>query len=182
MVEEFNITKAFLEGVKGKEPNDKIKRKTADDYFMDIAHMVSTRSTCRRHNVGSIIVRGKQIVSTGYNGAARGMKDCLELGCLRDQLGIPSGTRHEICRAVHAEQNAIIQAALHGISIENTTMYSTINPCIVCAKMMVNAGIKRLIYEGNYPDMTGIKFLEQAGIKVINYKTDRLGRHTTEKY
>jgi dCMP deaminase len=182
MAEEIDVTNAFLNGIKGKEPQEKITRKSSDDYFMDITHMVSSRSTCRRHNVGAIIVSGKQIVSTGYNGAARGMKDCLELGCLRDQMGIPSGTRHEICRAVHAEQNAIIQAALHGISTEGSTLYCTINPCLVCAKMIANAGIKRVIYEGAYPDSTGTKFLQEAGVEVINYKTDRLERYTTKKY
>ena len=127
-------------------------RPDSDEYFLKIASVVAERSTCRRHHVGAVAVKDKHMLSTGYNGAASGLKDCLELGCLRDELNIPSGTRHEICRGIHAEQNVIIQAALHGVSLEGTTVYATHSPCILCAKMLVNARIKRLVTFGKYAD------------------------------
>jgi len=142
------------------------KRPEKDEYFLKIASVVAERSTCRRHHMGAITVRDKHILSTGYNGAAAGLKDCLELGCLRDELGIKSGTRVEICRAIHAEQNAIIQAALHGVSLEGATMYCTHTPCVLCAKMMVNARIKRSVSFGKYIDDEFIKLFEEAGIEV----------------
>jgi len=142
------------------------KRPDLDEYFLKIASVVAERSTCRRHHMGAIAVRDKHILSTGYNGAAAGLKDCLELGCLRDELGIKSGTRQEICRAIHAEQNAIIQAALHGVSLEGATMYCTHTPCVLCAKMMVNARIKRSVSFGKYIDDEFIKLFEEAGIEV----------------
>ncbi len=159
------------------------KRIPLDDYFMEIAHIISKRSTCLRHKVGAIITKDKQIITTGYNGAARGMPHCLDVGCLRDEKNIPSGERHEICRAVHAEQNAIIQAARQGTSIKGGTLYCTINPCFICSKMIVNAGITRVVYEEEYSgEQKGIKFLEDAGVKVENYETDRMDRYTTEKF
>ena len=127
--------------------------------------MVAERSTCRRHHVGAVTVRNKHILSTGYNGAASGVKDCLELGCLRDELNIPSGTRHEICRGIHAEQNAIIQAALHGVSIEGATLYCTHSPCILCAKMIANARIRRVVTCGKYSDDSFIELFKEAGIE-----------------
>jgi len=142
------------------------KRPEKDEYFLKIASVVAEQSTCRRHHMGAIAVRDKHILSTGYNGAAAGLKDCLELGCLRDELGIKSGTRIEICRAIHAEQNAIIQAALHGVSLEGATMYCTHTPCILCAKMMVNARIARSVSFGKYIDDEFIKLFEEAGIEV----------------
>ena len=145
---------------------DTPKRPELDEYFLKIASVVAERSTCRRHHMGAIAVRDKHILSTGYNGAAAGLKDCLELGCLRDELGIKSGTRQEICRAIHAEQNAIIQAALHGVSLEGATMYCTHTPCVLCAKMMVNARIKRSVSFGKYDDDEFIKLFEEAGIEV----------------
>jgi len=131
-------------------------RLTWDEYFMKMAFLAAERSTCRRHHVGAIIVKERQVVSTGYNGAARGTKDCLELGCLRDELKIPSGERQEICRAIHAEQNAIIQAARHGSNIFGGTLYCTHSPCTICAKMIVNAGIKRIVICDEYPDMLNL--------------------------
>ena len=131
-----------------------MKRPTRDEYFIKLALLVAERSTCLRHHVGAVIVRDKHILTTGYNGAPSGTKDCLELGCLREAMGIPSGTRHEICRAIHAEQNAIIQAGLHGISIEGATMYCTHSPCILCAKMLANVRIKRFITCGDYADQS----------------------------
>ena len=113
-----------------------IVRPDWDDYFLQIVDIIKERSTCIRRKVGAVIVKDRRILTTGYNGAASGVKDCLKLGCLRDKLRIPSGTRHEICRAIHAEQNAIIQAGLHGISIKGATMYCTHSPCILCAKML----------------------------------------------
>ncbi len=157
----------------------KEKRPDWDEYFMKLAALVAERSTCLRHNTGAIIVKGKRVLTTGYNGAARGMKDCLELGCLRDELNIPSGTRHEICRAIHAEQNTIIQAGLYGINIDGATMFSTHTPCMICAKMIVNAGIKEVVSYQEYADEEARKFLEKSGVKlrkiskpsnIINFK------------
>jgi len=127
-----------------------------DEYFMKMAFLVAERSTCIRHHVGAIIVKEKQVLATGYNGAARNTRDCLQLGCLRDELKIPSGERHEICRGIHAEQNAIIQAARHGVNINGGTIYCTHSPCIICAKMIVNAGIQRIVASGDYPDILGM--------------------------
>lgn len=135
-----------------------------DVYFLKIAMLVAERSTCRRHHVGAVIVRNKRILTTGYNGAPAGTKDCLELGCLRDEREIPSGTRHELCRATHAEQNAIIQAGVHGVSVENATIYCSHSPCILCAKMLVNAGIKRFVTYADYPDPSAIKLFQEVGI------------------
>ena len=145
---------------------DLLKRPELDEYFLKIASVVAERSTCRRHHMGAIAVRDKHILSTGYNGAAAGLQDCLELGCLRDELGIKSSTRVEICRAIHAEQNAIIQAALHGVSLEGATMYCTHTPCVLCAKMMINARIKRSVSFGKYIGDEFIKLFEEAGIEV----------------
>ena len=158
--------------VKGKE----LKRPNNDEYFLKIASVVAERSTCRRHHVGAVAVKNKHILATGYNGAPSGAKDCLEIGCLRDELGIPSGERHEICRGIHAEQNVIIQAGLHGVSLEGSTIYCTHTPCVLCAKMLVNAKIKRYVSFGQYNSATSYdSFLslkgfaglfEEAGIKV----------------
>ena len=142
-------------------------RPSWDEYFLKIAMLVSERSTCHRHNVGAIIVRNKKILTTGYNGAAAGVKDCLEQGCLRDAQGIESGTRHEICRAIHSEQNAIIQAGLHGVSVEGGTIYCTHSPCILCAKMIVNAGIKRFVTYSDYPDTSSLELFREAGVELI---------------
>jgi dCMP deaminase len=126
------------------------KRIEVDQYFLKIASVVAERSTCRRHHIGAVAVRDKHILTTGYNGAPAGFPDCLALGCLRDEMDIPSGERHEICRAVHAEQNVIIQAALYGVSLEGCTIYCTHTPCTVCAKMLVNVRIKRFVSYGQY--------------------------------
>ncbi|MDD5039089.1 MAG: cytidine/deoxycytidylate deaminase family protein [Dehalococcoidales bacterium] len=140
-------------------------RPDADEYFLKIASVVAERSTCRRHHVGAVAVRDKHILATGYNGAPSGLRDCLELGCLRDEMNIPSGERHEICRGIHAEQNVIIQAALHGVSFEGSTIYCTHTPCVLCAKMLVNAKIKRFVSFGRYNDNTFIELFQEAGIK-----------------
>jgi dCMP deaminase len=143
----------------------KTARPNIDEYFLKIASVVAERSTCLRHHVGAVAVKDKQILSTGYNGAAAGLKDCLELGCLRDELKIPSGTRHEICRGIHAEQNAIIQASLHGVSLEGATVYVTHTPCILCAKMLANAKIKRFVTFGKYADNAFLDLFKEAGIR-----------------
>ncbi len=137
-----------------------------DEYILKIASVVAERSTCRRHHMGAVAVKDKHILTTGYNGAPAGQKDCLELGCLRDELGIPSGERQEVCRAIHAEQNVIIQAALHGVSLEGSTIYCTHTPCVLCAKMLVNARIKRFISFGKYSDDRFIELFKEAGIEV----------------
>src|SRR6056297_570401 len=137
-----------------------------NQYFMDIAELVKTRSTCLRRQVGAVIVKDKRILTTGYNGAPSGMRHCLELGgCLREQMKVPSGERHELCRALHAEQNAIVQAANSGVSINNATIYVTDQPCVLCAKMIINAGIKRIVFEKGYPDELSMKLLNEAGIE-----------------
>ncbi len=142
-----------------------MSRPDLDEYFLKIALVVAERSTCRRHHVGAVAVRNKHILSTGYNGAAAGVKDCLELGCLRDEKNIPSGTRHEICRGIHAEQNVIIQASLHGVSIEGATIYCTHSPCILCAKMLTNARIKRFVTFARYSDDSFLELFNEAGIE-----------------
>ena len=142
-------------------------RPTLDEYFMNIAKVVATRSTCLRNYVGAVIVRDKRIVSTGYNGAPRNLAHCLDIGCIRDQENIESGTMHEVCRAVHAEQNAIIQAALHGVSTKGATIYCTHQPCVLCAKMIINANIVRVVFTQAYPDSRALEFFEEAGVEVV---------------
>ncbi len=139
-------------------------RPDSDEYFLKIASVVAERSTCRRHHVGAVAVGNKHILATGYNGAPSSLKDCLELGCLRNELSIPSGERQELCRGIHAEQNVIIQASLHGVSLEGSTIYATHTPCILCAKMLVNAKIKRYISFGKYNDDAFINLFKEAGI------------------
>ena len=144
------------------------ERPSYDEYFMEMAHVVAKRSTCLRRSVGAILVKDKHILSTGYNGAPKGHKHCSEEGCLRKKQGIPSGERHEICRGLHAEQNAVIQAAVLGTPIKDSVLYCTNTPCIVCAKMLINAGIKEIIFSGNYPDDLAKKMLYESKIKLIN--------------
>ncbi len=142
------------------------ERPTWDEYFMQIAELVSSRSTCLRRHVGAILVKDRRIIATGYNGAPARIAHCAEVGCLRQQLGIPSGERHEICRGIHAEQNGIIQAALHGVSTQGAVLYCTTQPCAQCAKMLINAGVERIVYRGGYPDSLARELLEEAGIAV----------------
>lgn len=138
-----------------------------DEYFLKMAVLVAERSTCRRHSVGAVIVRNKRVLTTGYNGSPKGVKDCFELGCLRDELNIFSGENQELCRATHAEQNAIIQAGLHGVSVEGATLYTTHSPCMVCTKMIVNAGIKKVVCFSSYPDENSLELLKAAGIEFV---------------
>ncbi|SHE29122.1 dCMP deaminase [Thermoanaerobacter uzonensis DSM 18761] len=142
-------------------------RPSWDEYFMQIVDVVKTRSTCLRRQVGAILVVDKHIISTGYNGPPTGLAHCEETGCLREQLGIPSGERPELCRGVHAEQNAIIQAALHGVSTKGATLYVSASPCVICAKMLINAGIKRIVYEEEYPDELAFKLLKEANVDLV---------------
>jgi len=140
-------------------------RPSWDEYFMKIARLVSERSTCLRRRVGAILVKDRRILATGYNGAPKGLVHCLQRGCLRET--IPSGQRHELCRGVHAEQNAIIQAAVAGVSIEGATLYCTTQPCVLCAKMLINAGIAKIYFAGSYPDGLAKELLEEAGIELV---------------
>ena len=142
-------------------------RPSWDEYFMEMAELTSKRSTCLRRKVGAVIVVDKRIVATGYNGAPKGLPHCEEQGgCLREKLGVPSGQRHELCRALHAEQNAIIQAAVMGNSIDGASIFVTHQPCVICAKMIINAGITRIVVRNGYPDKLAQEMLEQADIKV----------------
>jgi len=145
------------------------ERPSWDEYFMEMVQVVARRSTCLRRQVGALLVRDKQILSTGYNGAPTGLPHCREVGCLRDQLGIPAGERQELCRGVHAEQNAIIQAALHGVSTAGATLYCTTEPCIVCSKMLINAGVKRIVYLEPYPDQLARALRREAGIESVRW-------------
>jgi dCMP deaminase len=143
---------------------------------MEIAKVVAQRSTCLRRQVGAIIVKERRVLTTGYNGAPANLAHCLDVGCERERRGVPSGERHELCRGLHAEQNAIIQAAVHGVSIQGGTLYTTDHPCSLCAKMLINAGIRRVVYSGPYPDELAVKILAEAGISV-----ERLGGEANER-
>ena len=136
---------------------------------MNITYLVSERSTCTRRRVGAVAVKDKRILATGYNGAPAGVPHCLEVGCLREQLGIPSGQRHEICRGLHAEQNVIIQAAVHGINIAGAELYCTTHPCVLCSKMLINCGIRHIYYAEDYPDDLASTMLREAGVKLRLY-------------
>jgi len=148
-------------------PENKPGRPSWESYFMEITQLVAKRSTCTRRSVGAIIVKDKRILSTGYNGAPSGVSHCLDIGCLREQLNIASGERHELCRGIHAEQNAIIQAALHGVSIRGATLFCTNLPCSICAKMIINAGIKQIVYLSGYADQMSLDLMEEAGVSVV---------------
>ena len=145
------------------------RRPSWDEYFMDFAVLTARRSTCLRRQVGAVIVQDKHIIATGYNGAPRGIAHCGERegGCLRMQLGVPSGEKHELCRALHAEQNAIIQAATLGQSVEGATRYITHQPCVICAKMIINAGIERIVVKEGYPDELAVEILKEAGLRIV---------------
>jgi dCMP deaminase len=142
------------------------QRPSWDEYFMDIARLVARRSTCLRRQVGAVMVKEKNILATGYNGTPSGITHCAETGCLREQMNVPSGERHELCRGLHAEQNAIIQAARHGVNIAGATLYCTNSPCIICTKMLINAGIQQVIYVEGYPDTLSMDMLRESGITV----------------
>ena len=146
-------------------------RPSWEAYFMDITFLVAKRSTCLRRAVGALIVKDKRILSTGYNGAPTDIKHCIETGCIREKLNVASGENHERCRGIHAEQNAIIQAAYHGASIKNATLFCTNLPCSICAKMIINAGIKKICYNSGYADSMSEEMLNEAGINLIKIDT-----------
>lgn len=141
-------------------------RPSWDSYFMEITQVVASRSTCLRRKVGAVIVRDKRILTTGYNGAPSSLAHCEEVGCIREKEKVPSGERHELCRALHAEQNAILQAALYGVSIQGATIYCTTHPCVMCAKMIINAGMKEVVIAAGYPDKLSEALLKEANVKV----------------
>lgn len=141
-------------------------RPTWDEYFLEIADLISKRSSCLRRRVGAVLVKDKRILATGYNGVPSKIRHCSEVGCIREKLNIPSGERHELCRGLHAEQNAFLQAALHGTSVKDASLYSTTQPCVICAKMIINAGIKEIVIRGDYPDKMAKELLSEAKIKV----------------
>jgi dCMP deaminase len=151
---------------KNAKKDKKPLRPSWEEYFMDITHLVAKRSTCLRRQVGAILVKDKKILATGYNGAPARLDHCLDTGCLREELGIPSGERHELCRGLHAEQNAIIQAAYHGVQIRGATLYCTNHPCIICSKMIINAGIEKVVYEEGYADALARTMLKKSGVKL----------------
>lgn len=146
------------------------KRPSWDEYFLEVAYLVAKRATCLRRQVGAVLVKDKRILATGYNGAPSGLKHCIDIGCLREKLNIPSGERQELCRGLHAEQNVLVQAALYGISTRESILYVTNQPCVICAKMLINAGIKEIIISSGYPDKLARKFLKEAKIKVRRVK------------
>ena len=152
-----------------------MERPSWDEYFMDITRLVARRSTCMRRQVGAVMVKEKNILATGYNGTPSGITHCDLTGCLRDQLNVPSGERHELCRGLHAEQNAIIQAARHGVNIADSILYCTNSPCIICTKMLINAGIRKVIYLEGYADKLSMEMLAEAGIETISF-ADMIGR------
>ena len=152
-----------------QEKKKKTKRPAWDEYFINIAKLVSTRSTCLRRNVGAVIVKDRQVLATGYNGAPSGVKHCEDTGCLREKLAVPSGERHELCRALHAEQNAFLQAAKHGVSLKGATIYITTQPCSICAKMIINAGVERIVFEGDYPDPFAVELLDESGVTLERF-------------
>lgn len=149
-----------------------MQRPSWDRYFIDITRLVATRSTCLRRGVGALLVKDRNILATGYNGAPSGINHCSETGCLRERLNVPSGERHELCRGLHAEQNAIIQAARHGVNIDGATLYCTTMPCVICTKMLINAGIQRVVFDEGYADDLAREMIAESGIEVIHFQRD----------
>ena len=156
--------------------SDNPSRLSWDEYFMEITKLVARRSTCIRRQVGAILVKDKKILATGYNGAPIGMEHCIDVGCLRAQLDIPSGERHELCRGLHAEQNAIIQAAFHGVSIRGSTLFCTTLPCSICIKMIINAGIESVVYLEGYADDLSVELIAKSSVKLIEF--NKLGKES----
>jgi dCMP deaminase len=147
-----------------------MERPDNDEYFMEMAHLVAKRSTCLRRHVGAVLVKDKRVLSTGYNGSPKGTLHCEVKGCIREQMNVPSGTRHELCRGVHAEQNAIIQAAYFGVSVDGSTIYTTTYPCSMCAKILINAGIKEVVYSEGYVDDLSKNLFAETNILIREYK------------
>ncbi|MFH2034247.1 MAG: cytidine/deoxycytidylate deaminase family protein [Candidatus Margulisiibacteriota bacterium] len=148
-------------------------RPSWDEYFIEITRLVSNRATCIKRRVGAVIVKDNRILATGYNGAPRGLDHCDAAGCLRQQMKVPSGERHELCRGLHAEQNAIIQAAVHGVNINGATMYCTHHPCAICVKMIINAGIRRLVYTGKYPDELASELIASSDLELVQKEENK---------
>ncbi len=150
-----------------------MKRPSWDDYFMDMTKLAATRSSCLRRHVGAVLVKNTRVIATGYNGAPAGVTHCEVTGCLRQKLNVPSGERHELCRGLHAEQNAIIQAALYGVSTEGATLYCTTKPCSICTKMIINAKITKIVYEEYYEDSLADELLKDTDIRILQYKKEK---------
>jgi len=155
--------------------NGRGRRPSWDSYFMDIARTVATRSTCLRRQVGAVVVRNRRILATGYNGAPSGIAHCAEVGCLREKMGVPAGQRHEICRGSHAEQNVLVQAARHGVSVEGGTLYCTNEPCAICTKLLINAGVKEIVFERPYPDDLARQLRAEAGLVARRHDPEATG-------
>ncbi|MGE5423321.1 MAG: deoxycytidylate deaminase [Ignavibacteriales bacterium] len=145
-------------------------RPTWDEYFSELAQIVARRSTCLRRNVGALLVKEDRIIASGYNGAPQGIQHCLDIGCLREDMGIPSGERYELCRGVHAEQNAIINAARYGVSTIDSVLYCTTQPCMLCARMLINAGVKRIVHQGDFSDDISLQFFKEANVEVLEFR------------
>lgn len=148
------------------------KRPGWEEYFLQLADLVASRSTCLRRQVGAVLVKQERIIATGYNGAPRGLEHCLDIGCLRAEMQIPSGQRYELCRGVHAEQNAIINAANYGVSTQDSVLYCTNQPCLICARMIINAGIIKVVHRGDFDDHLAVQFLQEAGIEIVEIGRD----------
>jgi len=164
--------KSETQGVKDGRRTGKKKRPSRlswEAYFMEIAKLVARRSTCLRRQVGAVLVKDKKILATGYNGAPTGLEHCTDVGCMREDLNIPSGERHELCRGLHAEQNAIIQAAYHGVSIQGSTLFCTNLPCSICIKMVINAGITTVVFLNGYADALSLDLIAKSGVKLIKF-------------
>ena len=159
-----------MAGIRLKKRASHPGRPSWEEYFMGITDLVSKRSTCLRRQVGATLVKDKKILATGYNGAPSRLDHCLDIGCLRQQRSIPSGERHELCRGLHAEQNAIIQAAYHGVGIQGATLYCSNHPCIICSKMIINAGIKRVVYEEGYADALAVQMLKESSVRIDKFR------------
>lgn len=158
-------------GQPANRPTGKLNNRPSwDEYFLGISDLISKRSTCLRRRVGAVLVKDKRILATGYNGAPSMIAHCSETGCIREKLKVPSGERHELCRGLHGEQNAFLQAALHGTSLKGATLYSTTQPCTICAKMIINAGIKEVVIKGSYPDKMARSLLNEAKVKIRTVK------------
>lgn len=150
-----------------------MNRPDNDEYFMEMAELIATRSTCVRRHVGAVLVKDKRVLSTGYNGSPKGTQHCETMGCIREQMNVPSGTRHELCRGVHAEQNAIIQAAYFGVSVKDSVIYTTTYPCSMCAKILINAGIKEVVYSEGYVDDLSKKLFAETNILIREYRSKK---------
>ena len=153
-----------------------MNRPSWDDYFMEMTKLTATRSSCLRRHVGAVLVKDTRVIATGYNGAPAGVTHCEVTGCLRQKLNVPSGERHELCRGLHAEQNAIIQAALYGVSTEGATIYCTTKPCSICTKMIINAKIAKIVYEEYYEDSLADELLKDTDIRILQYKKENNDR------